>query len=204
MASRTRFTSTDGDGPSDMTTRLAWMALTVILLASCGSPAPQREIEGELLSTWEPTPHAVVRKMLDLAEVKPRELLYDLGSGDGRIVIAAASEYRVKALGFEIDRDLVHLSQKAIRSKRIGRLARVEAKDLMTADFSPAGRHQLLSDPRGSGESHAQARSRDETRRPPRSLQVSNSRLDARADCNSGGRRSGNPDPRSLPLPAIA
>ena len=110
--------------------------IAISLLASCGSPAPQREIEGELLSTWEPTPHAVVRRMLEMAEVKQGELLYDLGSGDGRIVIAAAGEFNVKSLGFEIDRNLVHMSQKAIRSKRLGRLARVEAKDLMTADFS--------------------------------------------------------------------
>ena len=102
----------------------------------CGSPAPQAEIKGELLATFEPTPHEAVRRMLELAEVKPGELLYDLGSGDGRIVIAAAQEFHAKALGFEIDRDLVHMSQKAIRSKRLGRLARIENKDLMTADFS--------------------------------------------------------------------
>jgi precorrin-6B methylase 2 len=105
-------------------------------LAACGSPAPRAEIEGELLSTWEPTPYEVVRKMLEMAEVRQGELLYDLGSGDGRIVITAAEDFQVKSLGFEIDRDLVHMSQKAIRSKRLGRLARVEAQDLMEADFS--------------------------------------------------------------------
>jgi precorrin-6B methylase 2 len=108
----------------------------VLLLAACGSPAPHREIEGELLATYEPTPPAVVRRMLQMAEVKPDEVLYDLGSGDGRIVIAAAEEHRAKALGFEIDRDLVHLSQKAIRSKRLGGRAWVQPQDLMTADFS--------------------------------------------------------------------
>lgn len=108
----------------------------MLLLAGCGSPAPQAEIEGELLSTWEPTPYAVVRKMLEMAEVEQGELLYDLGSGDGRIVMTAAEEFQAKALGFEIDRDLVHLSQKAISSKRLGRLARVEARDLMAADYS--------------------------------------------------------------------
>ena len=107
-----------------------------LCLASCVSPAPQTAIEGELLATFEPTPHEVVRKMLDMADVKAGELLYDLGSGDGRIVITAAEEYRAKALGFEIDKDLVHLSQKSIRSKRLGRLARIVAQDLMTADFS--------------------------------------------------------------------
>ncbi len=122
---------------SDFTLFARRLIFASLLLAfGCGSPAPQREIEGELLSTFEPTPNPVVRRMLEMAEVKQGELLYDLGSGDGRIVITAAEDYKVKALGFEIDRDLVHLSQKAISTKRLGRLARIEIKDLMTADFS--------------------------------------------------------------------
>jgi hypothetical protein len=112
------------------------LAAAALILGACASPAPQAAIEGELLATFEPTPHEVVRKMLEMAEVKPGELLFDLGSGDGRMLITAAEEYRVKSLGFEIDKDLVHLSQKAIRTKRLGRLARVVAQDLMTADFS--------------------------------------------------------------------
>ncbi|MCB1020695.1 MAG: class I SAM-dependent methyltransferase [Bryobacterales bacterium] len=116
--------------------RRAFLTGSAALLSACASPAPQREIEGELLSTWEPTPHPVVRKMLEMAQLQPGELLYDLGSGDGRIVIAAAEEFRAQALGFEIDRDLAHLSQKAIRSKRLSRLARVVPEDLMTADYS--------------------------------------------------------------------
>jgi hypothetical protein len=112
------------------------LLILALCCLACGSPAPQTEVEGELLATYEATPHDVVRRMLEIAEVKPGELLYDLGSGDGRIVIAAAQEFRVKSLGFEIDRDLVHMSQKAINSKRLGRLARIESQDLMTADFS--------------------------------------------------------------------
>lgn len=110
--------------------------MLLFLLAGCASPAPQAKIEGELLATFEPTPYEVVRKMLDMAQVKPGDLLYDLGSGDGRIVITAAEDYHVKALGFEIDRDLAYLSQKMIRTKRLYRLARIETKDLMTADLS--------------------------------------------------------------------
>ena len=116
--------------------RLRYWTAVVLLMGACGSPAPQRPIEGELLATYEPTPYPVVKRMLQMAEVKPDELLFDLGSGDGRIVILAAEEFRAKALGFEIDRNLVHMSQKALRTKRLSDHGWVKAQDLMSADFT--------------------------------------------------------------------
>ena len=56
-----------------------------------------------------PSPMDVVEKMLSLADPKPDELLVDLGSGDGRIVISAAERYRCRALGVEMDEKLVGL-----------------------------------------------------------------------------------------------
>ncbi|MGH7815895.1 MAG: hypothetical protein ACREOR_00750, partial [Candidatus Binatia bacterium] len=61
------------------------------------------------LAPFDPTPQEVVERMLALAAVKPGDVMYDLGAGDGRIVIAAAKKYRVKAVGFEIDPGLVKL-----------------------------------------------------------------------------------------------
>ena len=58
-------------------------------------------------SIFSPTPQDVVEKMLDLADVHRADVVYDLGSGDGRIVIAAARKYGCKAVGYEIDQDLV-------------------------------------------------------------------------------------------------
>ncbi len=109
----------------------------VLLLAVCSTPATLPEAATpELLSTWEPTPDAVVRLMLAMAEADNADLLYDLGSGDGRIVIAAAQQYRVQSLGLEIDAELVATSREEIAAKGLTALARVEARDLMTADFS--------------------------------------------------------------------
>lgn len=52
---------------------------------------------------WYPTPKKKVKKMLHLAELKPGEVVYDLGCGDGRIVIAAVKEFNAKAVGIDID-----------------------------------------------------------------------------------------------------
>ena len=56
---------------------------------------------------YEPTPMPVVRALLELADVGPQDLVYDLGSGDGRIPITAAKEFGARAVGIEIDPDLV-------------------------------------------------------------------------------------------------
>ncbi|HYY24868.1 MAG TPA: hypothetical protein VE689_05195, partial [Candidatus Udaeobacter sp.] len=61
---------------------------------------------------FDPTPQEVVDRMLALAAVKEGDVVYDLGSGDGRIVITAAKKYGVKAVGFEIDPGLVKLARE--------------------------------------------------------------------------------------------
>lgn len=52
---------------------------------------------------WVPTPYRTIKKMLKLAQVKPGDMVYDLGSGDGRVIIEAARSFRAKAVGIEID-----------------------------------------------------------------------------------------------------
>jgi methyltransferase family protein len=84
-----------------------------------------------------PTPQELVEKMLDMAAVTPQDLVVDLGSGDGRIVIAAAKR-GAKALGIEYDGPLVDLSrQTALREGVSDRATFVQA-DLFTTDFSQA------------------------------------------------------------------
>ncbi|OYT63004.1 MAG: hypothetical protein B6U69_00165 [Thermofilum sp. ex4484_15] len=62
-----------------------------------------------------PTPLSVVRKMLELAELKPGEVLYDLGCGDGRIIIMAAKEFGARAVGIELRKDLVEQCIKEVK-----------------------------------------------------------------------------------------
>jgi len=84
-----------------------------------------------------PSPHDVVRRMLSLADPRPDELLIDLGSGDGRIVIAASRDYRCRSIGVEIDRELIDYSRGRI--SRLGlHNARIVEADLHRYDFTNA------------------------------------------------------------------
>jgi len=69
--------------------------------------------EGKIVP-YVPTPQEVVDRMLELAQVKKGDVVYDLGSGDGRIVVTAAKKYGVKAIGFEIDPQRIKESHENI------------------------------------------------------------------------------------------
>jgi hypothetical protein len=99
--------------------------------------AEQRE-SSPFLAPFVPTPQDVVDRMLELAELRKGDVLYDLGSGDGRIVVSAAVKYGVKAIGFEIDPVLVKESREAIRRAGLDHLAEIREQDIRTVDFSPA------------------------------------------------------------------
>lgn len=79
-----------------------------------------------------------LKKMLDLAGVKKADVVYDLGSGDGRIVVAAAKGYGCKAVGVEIDAALVATSRDRARAAGVESLVRFDHGDLFEADFSDA------------------------------------------------------------------
>lgn len=96
------------------------------------------ETESKKIVPFVPTPQEVVERMLQLAQVKPGDVVYDLGSGDGRIVITAAKKYGVKAVGFEIDPDLVKQSRENIQKAGVAHLAEIREQDILTVDLSPA------------------------------------------------------------------
>lgn len=85
-----------------------------------------------------PTPQETVDKMLELAEVKKDDLLYDLGCGDGRIVVTAAKRYGCKAVGFDIARKRVKESLANVEKNNVGHLVRIEQRDIFTLDLSKA------------------------------------------------------------------
>ena len=80
----------------------------------------------------------VVEKMLALAKVNSSDVVYDLGSGDGRIVIMAGQKYGARAFGFEIDPKLVRESRENVRRAGVEHLVEIRQQDIMTADLSGA------------------------------------------------------------------
>ncbi len=85
-----------------------------------------------------PTPQDVVDKMLELAQVTKDDLVYDLGCGDGRIVVTAAKRYGCKAVGYDIDPERVKESLQNVQKNNVGHLVTIEQKDIFTLDLSEA------------------------------------------------------------------
>ena len=84
------------------------------------------------------TPMPVVRQMLVLAELKPEEMLYDLGSGDGRAVIMAAKDFGAKSVGVELREDLAKRALSNIYELGLERKAQILQNDIFRVDLSPA------------------------------------------------------------------
>ncbi len=88
---------------------------------------------------YVPTPEPVVRKMLELAEAGPNDIVYDLGAGDGRIVIIAAREFNVKkAVGIEIRPDLVREARKKVQELNLGGRVEIIQDNMFEANISEA------------------------------------------------------------------
>ncbi|MHC4737288.1 MAG: methyltransferase domain-containing protein [Planctomycetota bacterium] len=85
-----------------------------------------------------PTPQDVVDKMLELAKVQKGDLIYDLGCGDGRIVVTAAKKFGCRAIGYDIDPLRVEESLENVEQNNVGHLVRIEQKDIFTLDLSRA------------------------------------------------------------------
>jgi uncharacterized protein (TIGR03000 family) len=85
---------------------------------------------------YEPTPQKVVEALLRLAKVTSKDVVWDLGCGDGRIVVTAAKEYGCKAVGFDIDPARVKDSRVNVRKSGVERLVTIEQRDLFTLDLS--------------------------------------------------------------------
>jgi len=100
--------------------------------------AKRSDDEGKKIVPYVPTPQEVVDRMLELAQVKKGDVVYDLGSGDGRIVVTAAKKYGVKAIGFEIDPERIKESHENIKKAGVGHLVEIRKQDIRTVDLSGA------------------------------------------------------------------
>ena len=105
-----------------------WMlAAATTMLAQAGKLAP-----------FIATPHDVVDRMLVLADVQPEDVVYDIGSGDGRIVIAAARDFGARGVGIDIDPTMVQQAKANAEAAGVADRTRFVVADAMTADVSEA------------------------------------------------------------------
>jgi hypothetical protein len=85
-----------------------------------------------------PMPHGMVRPLLETAGLKPGEMVYDLGCGDGRIVIAAARHFGAQGIGFDLNIDLVQVARANAAAAGVRHHAQFRRADIFTVDLSPA------------------------------------------------------------------
>jgi cyclopropane fatty-acyl-phospholipid synthase-like methyltransferase len=116
----------------DKSRRLVTLSLALIIASGYSAAWAIDEIP------FVPTPMEVVDRMLEMAEVKKGDLVYDLGSGDGRIVIRAAKKYRARGLGIEMDPELIELSWAKAKEEGVSHLVEFRAEDALKVDVSSA------------------------------------------------------------------
>jgi SAM-dependent methyltransferase len=152
--------SGSADRPSTPTTALIprqrrialglWLLLGAILISSGWvarewiKRASERPVDGaalprpEVNAPFVRTPDKIVNEMLELAEVGPDDIVYDLGCGDGRIVVAAARQFGCRCYGYDINPDRVAEARENARRNGVEDLVQIEQQDIFTLDLSEA------------------------------------------------------------------
>ena len=107
-----------------------------LLCLSLGAQVKPGDVEK--LAPYYPTPETIVMKMLQIGGLKAGEKMFDLGSGDGRIVIMAAEKFHANAVGVELDKDLYKQSMDRIQMLKLQKTARIINGDILQQDYSSA------------------------------------------------------------------
>jgi SAM-dependent methyltransferase len=124
--------------------RLGWVLVFLVSLGACSgvgggsTTASLRRPAEPYFAPFVATPQEVVDEMLRMAGVGKDDRVYDLGSGDGRIVIEAARRYGARGVGIELDPDLIRRAQENARRANVSHLVEFRQQDVMTVDLSPA------------------------------------------------------------------
>ncbi len=100
-----------------------------------GSAAPERPA---LDIEYVPTPMKVVDKMLEVAAITKDDVVYDLGCGDGRLLVGAAQKYGARGFGFDLDPDRIAEARANVAKAKVGHLVTIEQKNLFDVDLAPA------------------------------------------------------------------
>ena len=116
-----------------------WVVFSMVVLALAILPGPlPMTAQSRNLAPYVPTPADVVDRMLTLAKVGPRDVVYDLGCGDGRIVISAAQKFGARGVGVDIDANLINQAEANAKAAGVERRVKFLVQDAMTVDVSDA------------------------------------------------------------------
>ena len=112
--------------------------MKLVLIAALGWCTALAQNAPDKLAPYFPTPLSIVEQMLKLGSLKAGEKMFDLGSGDGRIVIMAAQKFKADSTGVEFDEDLVKQSTTKIKKLGLSDHARIIQGDILAQDYSSA------------------------------------------------------------------
>jgi SAM-dependent methyltransferase len=117
-----------------------FFAFVALLVFGGSSPAlaQQRFGNPDVLAPDFPSPQSVIERMLEAAHLKPGELVYDLGSGDGRIVITAARKFKARAVGVELSGDLCKQAEARVKALGLADQVKIVHANLLKVDLKPA------------------------------------------------------------------
>lgn len=120
-----------------------WGLVTGFVLCSslvlrCAAGAQTDEPKKGPDCVFVPTPHDIVEKMLEMAKVQKDDVIYDLGCGDGRIVVQAAKKRGCRGVGFEIVPELAQKGRDSAKENGVSHLVTIKEEDLFQADMSEA------------------------------------------------------------------
>jgi SAM-dependent methyltransferase len=113
-------------------------ALAIALPAAAQKPYEPQVGQAGKDVIWVPTPDDVVERMLRMAQVTPNDVVYDLGAGDGKIVIAAAKRFGARAIGIEYNPEMAKFAQSKVEAAGVVGKARIVQGDIFATDFSQA------------------------------------------------------------------
>lgn len=124
-----------------MHSRLATLLTSIALALTLALPAAAQEAsrpERKLDVWYVPTPHEIVNRMLDVARVRTGDVVYDLGCGDGRMVIAAAKKFGTRGFGVDLDPRRIREARANAKKEGVDHLVTFEVGDMFKTDVSEA------------------------------------------------------------------
>lgn len=113
-------------------------AVSLVALGLSAAQLSAQIDQARSLAPYVPSPQAIVERMLDAANLKPGETVFDLGCGDGRVLMTAAQKYRAKAVGVELSSKLVQMARDTAQRQKLQDSVKVIEGNLLEVDLSSA------------------------------------------------------------------